>query len=149
MASAQQGKNHHSAFSSARLHRRCYILCYVLHTFPFSVSLSFPSSLLLRLLLFPASWLSLGSSGWMTNEMEVTGDGGIKERADGPLLTLRPSSNSKCINSGNESALHRLENIPQLFCCLRLCPETAVLRARRIPPEFPQSHPNNQGQAMV
>lgn len=51
----------------------------------------------------------------MTNEMEETGDGGIKERTDGPLLTLHPSSNSKCINISNESALHHFENVPPLF----------------------------------
>lgn len=85
----------------------------------------------------------------MTNEMEETGDGGIKERTDGPLLTLHPGSNSKCIKISNESALHRFRNIPQLFtgfgvlAHLWLCPESAggetPLKVRRIPPVFPQS----------
>ncbi|CAG09565.1 unnamed protein product [Tetraodon nigroviridis] len=69
--------------------------------------------------------------GWMTNEMEETGDEGIKERTDETLLTLHPSLNSKCINISNESALNHFKNIPQLFPgfgaleYLQLCPQSA------------------------
>lgn len=37
-------------------------------------------------------------------EMEKAGEGGVKERTNGLLLTLHPSSNSKHINISNESA---------------------------------------------
>lgn len=47
----------------------------------------------------------------MTNEMEETGDSGIKERTKGPLLTLHPSSYSKRMNVSNESALHNFQKI--------------------------------------
>lgn len=87
-----------------------------------SLSLSFlPSflpSLLLPLLPFPASWLSFGSTGRMTDEWEETRYGDIKERKNGLLFGVAPRTShselwrfysharsQSTVNNSNDTAL--------------------------------------------
>lgn len=127
-------------------------------------------------LLFPASWLSFGSTGGMTDEREETRDGDIKERKNGLLFGVAPRTSyaklwrfyahiQSTVNSSNETALCAILNISQIFtsreliitanvpitlCKIERDGETGTNGDVKWPTVFPKgSLWNNKGQMMV